>query len=101
LKNSRHIRLGLGGSWIEDNDNKLKNITPNPTPEQQKLGNYQVKGLGVSLSYEILPNTDTEAKTTIPFIGAKLFERNRRTSLGIFYRFNPLRNASGKKSQLE
>lgn len=92
LKNDRHIRLGLGGSWIEDNDNKIKNTTLNPTPEQQKLGNFQVKGIGVSLSYEVFPNTDIEAKTTIPTIGEKPFDSWSRTSLGIFYRFNPLRN---------
>lgn len=91
LNNERHIRLGLGGSWIEDNDNKIKNTTLNPTPEQQKLGNFQVKGIGVSVSYEVLPNTDIEAKTTIPTIGEKPFESWSRTSLGIFYRVNPLR----------
>jgi hypothetical protein len=93
LKNGRHIRFGLGGSWIEDNDAKLKNVTLTPTPEQQKLGNFQVKGIGASLSYEILPNTDVELKTTIPIVAfqEKAFESTSRTSLGIFYRFNPLR----------
>lgn len=91
LKNGRHIRFGLGGSWIEDNENKLENITLTPTPEQQKLGNFQVKGLGITLSYEILPYTDLEFKTTLPFIGEEIFENRSRSSLGIFYRFNPLR----------
>src|SRR5690606_19669546 len=74
LRNEHHLRFGLGGSWIEDNENKFENITPNPTPAQQKLGNFQVKGLGVSFSYEILRNTDIELKTTIPFIGERPFE---------------------------
>lgn len=91
LKNQRWVRFSVGGSWIEDFENKIKNITPNPTSTQQKLVNFQVKGIGLSISFEILPNTDVEAKTTIPIIGEKPFERWSRTSVGIFYRFNPLR----------
>ena len=91
LKNKRHLRFGLGASWIEDNEVKLENITLTPTPEQQKQGNYQVKGLSVTLSYEVLQNTDLEFRTTLPTIGEKIFENPARTSLGLFYRFNPLR----------
>lgn len=91
LKNGRHLRYGFGGSWIEDNENKIKNITPNPTPEQLKLGNFQVKGFGVSVSYEILPNTDIELKTTLPLQGEDIFENPSRTSIGLFYRYNPLK----------
>lgn len=91
IKNGRHLRYGFGGSWIEDNENKFENITPNPTPEQLKLGTFQVKGFGVSVSYEVLPNTDIELKTTLPLLGEDIFENSSRTSIGIFYRYNPFR----------
>lgn len=95
LKNGRHLRYGFGGSWIEDNENKIKNTTPNPTPEQLKLGNYQVKGFAISVSYEILPNTDIELKTTLPLLGEDIFENPSRTSIGLFYRYNPFRKKGG------
>ncbi len=91
LKNDRTIRFGIGGSWIEDDENKLDLITLNPTAEQQKLVNYQVKGIGISISYEFIQNVDIELKTTLPTIGESIFENSSRTSLGLFYRFNPLR----------
>jgi len=89
LKNGRHLRYGIGGSWIEDDENKIKNITLTPTPEQQKLGNFQVKGIGLTLSYEVLKNIDLELKTTLPFLGEKIFENRSRTSIGLLYRYNP------------
>lgn len=90
LKNGRHLRFGLGRSWIEDNEIKLENVGADPD-YINRLGNFEVKGIGVSFSYEILPHTDLEVKTTIPTIGEKIFENRSRTSLGLFYRFNPLR----------
>lgn len=92
LKNERHLRFGLGWIWIEDNDSKLKLVTLTPTAEQQKLINFQVKGISLSISYEILPRTDVELRTVIPTIGERPFESTSRTSLGLFYRFNPYRN---------
>ena len=89
LKNNRKLRFGIGASWIEDNESKLKLITANPTPEQQKLVNFQVKGIGIKVSYEIIPNIDLELKTTIPLIGEEIFESPSRTSLGLIYRYNP------------
>ncbi|MBK6902839.1 MAG: hypothetical protein IPH04_08510 [Saprospirales bacterium] len=95
LKTGRHLRFGFGGSWIEDNENKFENITPNPSPEVLKLGYYQVKGFGISVSYEVLPNTDIELKTTLPLLGEDIFENSSRTSIGLFYRYNPFRKKGG------
>ncbi len=92
LKNGRHLRFGLGRSWIEDNEIKLENVGASPE-YINRLGNFEVKGVGLSFSYEILPHTDLEIKTTIPTIGEEVFENRSRTSLGILYRFNPLRKS--------
>jgi hypothetical protein len=89
LKNGHNVRFGSGVSLIEDNENKLQNITPNPTPEQQKLGRWQVQGIGLMISYEFVSNLDLELKTTIPLIGEDPFERISRTSLGLLYRRRP------------
>lgn len=96
LRNGKNLRYGIGGSWIEDNENKLNNITINPTPVQQRLGNFQVKGIGISISYEIFSNVDFEIKTTIPVIGEKIFENSSRNSIGLIYRYNPLRKYSSE-----
>lgn len=90
LKNGRHLRFGLGRSWIEDSEIILENLSASPD-YLNELGNFEVKGIGVTFSYEILPHTDLEVKTLLPTIGEKIFENRSRTSLGIFYRFNPMR----------
>jgi hypothetical protein len=90
LKNSKHLRVGLGASYIEDLEIK-RNSSSIPVQDRDKVKNWQVKGLGISLSYELFNNCDLELKTTLPFIGEEIFERISRTSVGIIYRHNPLR----------
>jgi hypothetical protein len=86
LQNDRHIRFRVGGSFIIDYD-KLVDISLS-TPNKDKLGNYQVKGIGAMVSYELLPDTDIEIKHTFPWLGDKLFNPTR-FSLGLIYRYNP------------
>lgn len=86
LKNDRHIRFRLGGSFIIDYD--LAADVSISDPNRDKLGNYQVKGIGAMLSYELLPDTDVEIKHTFPLLGDKLFNPTR-LSLGLIYRYNP------------
>jgi hypothetical protein len=86
LNNNRYFRIKIGGSFITDYDKlgKLKFTDPNVT----KLITYQIKGIGASFSYELLPNIDVEIKHTFPIIGDKLFNP-LRTSVGLIYRYNP------------
>jgi len=86
LGNNRFLRFRLGGSFIIDYD-KLADIRIT-TPNANKLGNYQVKGIGAMVSYEILPDTDIEMKHTFPILGDKLFSLTR-FSIGLIYRYNP------------
>ena len=86
LKNDRFLRLRLGGSFIIDYD-IAADIGVN-TPNKNKLGNYQVKGVGAMVSYEILPDTDIEMKHTFTILGDKLFSLTR-FSVGLIYRYNP------------
>lgn len=90
LKNQRHLRVGMGGSWTEDFESKKTLIEMGRTQsieERTHFINYQVIGLGITLSYEILLKVDIEAKTIIPLARDKGYYI-RRTSLGILYRLN-------------
>jgi hypothetical protein len=86
LKNDRHMRFRVGGSFIIDYD--LAADLRLTTPNKDRLGNYQVKGIGAMVSYELLTDTDVEIKHTFPLLGDKLFNPTR-LSLGIIYRYNP------------
>jgi hypothetical protein len=86
LKNGRAFRTKLGWSAIVDH-NSLKDITIN-TPHYNKLLTYQVKGIGVACSYELIPKTDLEIKHTLPILGDKLFNP-LRFSVGLIHRYNP------------
>jgi len=94
LKNARHIRYGFGGSWTEDGEYQFPNIPPKHLDKDGKLlglSNYQVKGFAISISYEILPNTDLELKTMLPVAGEYAFDNITRTSIGIIHRYNPFK----------
>ncbi|HMQ45881.1 MAG TPA: hypothetical protein PKA00_02985 [Saprospiraceae bacterium] len=88
LKNQKHIRVGVGYSLIRDLDKiaLLKIDAPFPV---NKFANYQVKGIGVSLSYELIKKTDIEFKHTFPIlsINEPLFNPIRFSG-GILYRLN-------------
>lgn len=84
LKNTRYLRLGLGYSLILD----LDKMTIKNTGD---FSNYHVKGLGASVSYELIPNTDIELKHTfsIKSIDDESLFSPIRFSGGIIYRIQP------------
>lgn len=90
LNNQRHFRLGLGYSFIYDMDKR--GILPFASRDQRiKLNNYQVKGIGMNISYELIPNTDIEIKHTFPIksLDESLFNPIR-LSAGIIYRLSDI-----------
>lgn len=89
LKNERHIRIGLGYSMIRDLDKTRYLVIPSPY-NTDGLVNYQVKGIGVTASYELFKNTDIELKHTFPIrsLNEPLFNPTR-FSAGIIYRAHP------------
>ncbi|HRD81873.1 MAG TPA: hypothetical protein PLL53_14010 [Saprospiraceae bacterium] len=89
LKNERHIRMGLGYSMIRDLDKTRYLVIPSPY-NTDGLVNYQVKGIGVTASYELFKNTDIELKHTFPIrsLNEPLFNPTR-FSAGIIYRAHP------------
>lgn len=84
LKNTHHLRTGVGYSLIRDLDKMAR-------PYKAGFHNYQVKGMGASISYEVIKNTDIELKHTFS-IASKDDEsllRPMRFSAGIIYRIRP------------
>lgn len=84
FSNNRHLRFGLGYSFIRDLD-KRHLIMSNEKGVQ--LFVYQVKGIGATLSYELFTNADVELKHTFPILSfdEKLFNP-LRFSVGLIYR---------------
>jgi hypothetical protein len=88
LKNDRHLRFGVGGAFVKDIEKRAT-----ITPELEKRFRYlQVKGIGVSVSYEVFKNTDLEFRHMIALeaLNEKTFSPTRM-SLGLLHRHNPLR----------
>lgn len=86
LKNNRFLRFKLGWAAIVDYDKRGK-IGPS-TRNRDKLGTYQVKGVGAAVSYELFKSTDVELRHVFPVWGDRLFNP-LRTSVGLVYRYNP------------
>lgn len=88
FENGHHIRVGLGYSFIRDLD-RMALLIENSQYKLDGLFNYQVKGIGLALSFELFENADVEVKHTIPIrsIGEKTFNP-LRFSLGVIYRLN-------------
>jgi hypothetical protein len=86
LKNNRFLRFKLGWAAIVDYDKRGK-IGPS-TRNRDKLGTYQVKGVGAAVSYELFKSTDVELRHIFPVWGDRLFNP-LRTSVGLIYRYNP------------
>jgi hypothetical protein len=83
LKNERNIRFGVGYSYIRDLE-QYRYITP---ANERRFSLFQMKGIGVSLSYQLFENTDIEVKHTFPT--ARLnepFFNPKRLSLGVIWR---------------
>jgi len=86
LKNNRRLRIGAGYSFITDYDVKVR--ADYTEPGALDLFYYQVKGIGATLSYEILPKLDIEVKNTFPLKSVD-GHHWRFLSLGTIYRFAP------------
>lgn len=86
LKNNRFLRFKLGWAAIVDYDKRGK-LGPD-TRNRDKLGTYQVKGVGAAVSYELFKSTDVELRHVFPVWGDRLFNP-LRTSVGLIYRYNP------------
>ncbi len=89
LRNNRFLRFKIGGSFISDFDFITWNSQNLDSDKARKLANYQVKGIGTMVSYEIQPGTDIELKHTFPLIGDVSFFNVTRLSVGLVYRYNP------------
>ncbi|HMP15297.1 MAG TPA: hypothetical protein PKD70_15570 [Saprospiraceae bacterium] len=89
LKNGHHIRTGIGYSMIRDFEKMGLLVTPSPY-NLEGLSIYQVKGIGITASYELFKNTDIELKHTLPIrsLDEPLFNPTR-FSAGIIYRAHP------------
>jgi hypothetical protein len=86
LKNNRNLRFGAGGAFVKDSE-KSAVITPS---EVGRFGLFQMKGIGLSVSYEIFKQTDLEFRHLIPVSGLNEKSFNpARMSLGLLYRHNP------------
>jgi hypothetical protein len=83
LKNERYLRLGAGYSFIRDLE-QYRYIT---AQSERKFSRYQLKGIGISASYQVFENADIEIKHTLPL--ARLnepFFNPKRLSLGVIWR---------------
>jgi hypothetical protein len=82
LKNEHHIRYGVSATWIDDFE-----------IARVKRGNTKLRyddfGLSGSLSYELVPNWDIEARHTATMVEEKELFNLRRFSVGIVHRFTP------------
>ncbi len=88
MKNGRHLRLGLGYSYIIDFNKKM--LLTLPTDLNYKgLLRFQVKGIAGTASYELLKRTDVELKHTFPVrsLNEPLFNPIR-FSVGLVRRVN-------------
>lgn len=72
FKSGNHLRAGLSGMWIVDKD-ELVSLSIDEV-YRKHLYNFQVKGIGASLSWEFYKNTDLEIRNTFPLIGRKMFD---------------------------
>lgn len=85
LPNERYLRFGTGYSKIRE----LAKLADLPASnEYRKFDNYQVHGLGVTLSYQLFAQADVELKQVIPM--AAYDEPTwsfHRLSAGILWRF--------------
>lgn len=94
LKNGRYMRFGLGYSMIRDFDLQNQPIT------DVRFLLYQVKGVGILYSYEVIPNLDLEFKHTVSILSSNNESQLRpiRMSLGLIYRLRPGKDSEKQNS---
>jgi hypothetical protein len=84
LKNERYLRMGIGYSYIKDLEQyRYIDIQKN----DRQFSRFQLKGIGISASYQVFENADIEIKHTLPL--ARLnepFFNPKRLSLGVIWR---------------
>jgi hypothetical protein len=91
LKNEKNIKIGIGASYITDNEQmqavKERLLAPGFTPPDSDLFFYNLKGIALSLSYSITKHIDSEFRHTVVLKGEDKYSV-MRSSLGIIYRLN-------------
>jgi len=94
LRNGRDFRYGIGYSLIRDLDLENANIY------NLRFKNYQVKGVGIVVGYEVIPELDVEFKHTLSTasISNESLFRPIRMSLGLIYRLRPGKDSEKQNS---